>query len=188
VRLSTERVLQETLAHEQAEAVGRGRYEARGEKLGDRNGYENGTLKTGEGVWRVKLPQIRGREDPYQSPFWGQVATTSDVLTRLMVEMDVGGRSQRDIEYSLESAVGHFLLSQSTVSELTDTLNQESEAWRTRDLSHEAVASLFIETVYEPLRRWGQKTGVLWVGAIGEDGRKVLLRLATTNSESDERC
>lgn len=188
VRLSTERVLQETLEHEQAEALGRGRYEARGEKLGYRNGYENGTLKTGEGVLRVKLPQIRGREDPYRSPLWGQVATTSDVLKRLIVEMYVGGMSQRDIEYSLASAVGQFILSKSTVSELTETLSQEYEAWRTRDLSHEAVAYLFIDTVYEPLRRWGQKTGVLCVWAICEDGRKVLLSLSTTNSESYESC
>jgi transposase-like protein len=188
VRLSTERVLQEALEHEQAEALGRGRYEARGEKLGYRNGYENGTLKTGEGVLRVKLPQIRGQEEPYRSPLWGQVATTSEVLKRLIVEMYVGGMSQRDIEYSLESAVGQFVLSKSTVSELTDTLSQEYEAWRTRDLSHEAVAYLFMDTVYEPLRRWGQKTGVLCVWAICEDGRKVLLSLSTTNSESYESC
>lgn len=188
VRLSTERVLQEALEHEQAEALGRGRYEARGEKLGYRNGYENGTLKTGEGVLRVKLPQIRGQEDPYRSPLWGQMATTSEVLKRLIVEMYVGGMSQRDIEYSLESAVGQFVLSKSTVSELTDTLSQEYEAWRTRDLSHEAVAYLFMDTVYEPLRRWGQKTGVLCVWAICEDGRKVLLSLSTTNSESYESC
>jgi putative transposase len=188
VRLSTERILQEALEHEQAEALGRGRYEARGEKLGYRNGDENGTLKTGEGVFRVKLPQIRGREDSYRSPLWRQVATPSDVLKRLMVERYVGGMSQRDIEYSLESALGHFVLSKSTVSELSDTLSQESEAWRTRDLSKEAVAYLFMDTVYEPLRRWGQKTGVLCVWAICEDGRKVLLSLSTTNSESYESC
>jgi putative transposase len=185
-RLSTERVLQEALEHEQAEAWGRGRYEARGEKLGYRNGYENGTLKTGEGVLRVKWPQIRGQDDPYRSPLWGQVATTSEVLKRLIVEMYVGGMSQRDIEYSLESAVGQFVLSKSTVSELTDTLSQEYEAWRTGDLSHEAVAYLFMDTVYEPLRRWGQKTGVLCVWAICAEGRKVLLSLSTTNSESYE--
>ena len=188
VRLSTERVLQEALEQEQAEALGRGRYEARGEQAGYRNGYENGTLKTAEGVFRVKLPQIRGREEPYRSPLWRQVATTSDVLKRLIVEMYVGGMSQRDIEYSLESALGQFVLSKSTVSELTDTLSQEYEAWRTRDLSQEAVAYLYMDTVYEPLRRWGQRTGVLCVWAICEDGHKVLLSLSTTNSESSESC
>jgi putative transposase len=188
VRLSTERVLQEALEQEQTTALGRGRYEARGEQLGYRNGYEKGTLKTAEGVLRVKLPQIRGREEPYRSPLWRQVATTSDVLKRLIVEMYVGGMSQRDIEYSLESALGQFVLSKSTVSELTDTLTEEYEAWRMRDLSQEPVAYLFIDTVYEPLRRWGQKTGVLCVWAICEDGRKVLLSLSTTNSESYESC
>jgi transposase-like protein len=96
--------------------------------------------------------------------------------------------SQRDIEYSLESALGQFVLSKSTVSELTDTLSEEYEAWRMRDLSNETVAYLFIDTVYEPLRRWGQKTGVLCVWAMCEDGRKVLLSLSTTNSESYESC
>lgn len=50
VRLSTERVLQEALEHDQAAALGRGRSEARGEQLGYRNGDENGTLKTAAGV------------------------------------------------------------------------------------------------------------------------------------------
>jgi transposase-like protein len=64
VRLSTERILQEALEQEQAVALGRGRYEARGEKVGYRNGYEKGTLKTGEGVLHVKVPQIRGQAEP----------------------------------------------------------------------------------------------------------------------------
>jgi putative transposase len=99
-----------------------------------------------------------------------------------------GGMSQRDIEYSLESALGHFVLGKSTVSELRATLTEEYEAWRTRDLSQETVTYLFIDTVYEPLRRWGQKTGILCVWAICEEGRKVLVSLSTTNSESSESC
>lgn len=188
VRLSTERILQEALEHEQAQALGRGRYEARGEKGGYRNGYEKGTLKTAEGIFHVQLPQIRGREEPFRSALWGQLANTSEVLKRLIVEMYVGGLSQRDIEYSLESALGHFVLGKSTVSELSATLSEEYEAWRTRDLSQETVTYLFIDTVYEPLRRWEQKTGILCVWAICEDGRKVLVSLSTTNSESYESC
>ena len=99
VRLSTERVLQEALEEEQAEALGRERYERRTRERGYRNGYENGTLKTAEGVLRVEVPQIRGREEPYRSQLWRQVAKTSDVLKRLIVEMYAGGLSQRDIEF-----------------------------------------------------------------------------------------
>jgi putative transposase len=188
VRLSTERVLQEALEHEQAQALGRGRYERRDGELGYRNGYEAGTLKTAEGVLRVQVPQIRGRAEPYRSQLWSQVATTSEVLKRLIVEMYAGGLSQRDIEYTLEKALGQFVLSKSTVSELTDRLTQEYEAFRTRDLSGYEVAYLFMDAVYEPLRRWGSKTGVLCVWAICVDGRKVLLSLSTANSESYESC
>jgi len=188
VRLATERILQEALEHEQAEALGRGRYEARGEKSGYRNGYENGTLKTGEGVLHVKVPQIRGQADPYRSQLWRNVGNTSDVLKKLILEMYVGGMSQRDIEYGLEKAVGQFVVSKSTVSEMAESLTEEYETFRTRDLSHEPVAYLFIDTVYEPLRRWGQKTGILCVWAICEDGRKVLVSLSLTNSESYESC
>ncbi|MBI3680788.1 MAG: transposase [Acidobacteria bacterium] len=160
VRLSTERVLQEALEEEQAVALGRGRYERREEERGYRNGYEQGTLKTAEGVLRVEVPQIRGREEPYRSPLWRQVGRTSDVLKRLIVEMYTGRLSQRDIEFGLEKALGQFVLSKSAVSELTDSLAQEYEAFRTRDLSGYEVAYLFMDAVYEPLRRWGSKTGV----------------------------
>jgi transposase-like protein len=119
---------------------------------------------------------------------WQNVGNTSDVLKKLIVEMYVGGMSQRDIEYGLESAVGQFLLSKSMVSDITESLAEEYEAFRTRDLSQEPIAYLFIDTVYEPLRRWGQKAGVLCVWAICEDGRKVLLSLSTANSESYESC
>ena len=53
--------------------------------------------------------------------------------------------SQRDLEDGLEKARGHFGLSKSTVSELTDTLTQAYAALRTRDLSGDEVASLFRE-------------------------------------------
>ncbi len=78
--------------------------------------------------------------------------------------------------------------SKRTVSELTDTVNPEYAAFRTRELRGYEVAYLFIAAVYEPLRRGGSKTGVLGVGALCVDGRKVLLSLSTANSESQESC
>ena len=188
VRLSTERVLQEALEQEQAEALGRGRSERREQEGGYRNGYESGTLKTAEGVLRVQLPQIRGREEPYRSELWSQMARTSDVLKRLIVERYAGGLSPREIEYGLEKALGQFVLAKSAVSELTDTLTQEYEAFRTRDLSGYEVAYLLMDAVYEPWRRWGSKTGVFCVWASCVEGRKVLLSLSTAKSESFASC
>jgi len=48
------------------------------------------------------------------------------------------------------------------------------------------VAYLFLATGYEPLRRWGQKTGGRCGWAIGEEGRKGWLSLSTANRESFE--
>jgi transposase-like protein len=114
-------VLQETLEQKQAQALGRTRYERRDGVSDYRNDYETGTLKTAEGVLRMQVPQSRGREEPYRSQLWSQVGSTSEVLKRLIVEMYAGELSQRDIEYSLEKALGQFILSKSTVSKLTDT-------------------------------------------------------------------
>lgn len=188
VRLSTERVLQEALEQEQAEALGRSRYERQPTLQGYRNGYEDGTVKTAEGVFRLQLPQVRGLREPYRSKLWAALGRTSDVLTRMIVEMYAGGMSQRDIESALEKALGQFVVSKSAVSDITERLTHEYEAFRTRDLSGFDIAYLFIDAVYEPLRRWGSKTGVLCVWGICGDGRKVLLTLSTTNSESYESC
>jgi hypothetical protein len=46
---------------------------------------------------RVKVPQVRGLDKSYRSQVWANVAKTSDRLKTLIVEMFVGGRSQRDI-------------------------------------------------------------------------------------------
>jgi hypothetical protein len=70
---------------------------ARGQ-LESRHGYENGTLKTAEGVWQVQGPQIRGRKEPSRSEWWSQVAKTSEVLKRLIGERYAGELSQRAIE------------------------------------------------------------------------------------------
>jgi transposase-like protein len=119
---------------------------------------------------------------------WANLATTSDRLKTLIVEMFVGGMAQHDIEAAWEKALGQFVLSKSAISPMTDTLRQEYEAFRTRDLQGDDVAYLCIDTVYDPLRRWGSKTGVMGVWGVCVDGRKGLLTLSTANSESCESC
>lgn len=92
------------------------------------------------------------------------------------------------MEYGLEKARGQLVLSQSTVRELTETLTQEDAAFRSRALSGDEGAYRLMDAGYEPLRGWGRKTGVVCVGAICGEGRKVLRTLSTANRESDESC
>lgn len=52
-------------------------------------------------------------------------------------------------------------------------------------LSGIEVEYLFLDAVYESLRRYGAKEGILAAWCITTDGRKVLLHLAVANKESE---
>jgi transposase-like protein len=86
---------------------------------------------------------------------------------------------------ALEEATGDRLLSRTAVSQVTEVLWDEYEAFAERDLSGFEVAYLFLDAVYESLRQQGGgKEGVLCAWAICADGRKVMLHLALGNKES----
>jgi transposase-like protein len=76
-------------------------------------------------------------------------------------------------------------LSKSTVSRVTQQLNQEFETWRRRDLSDLPVVYLFLDGQYHAARRGtDEKEGVLSAYALLDDGRPVLLHLDLGPRES----
>lgn len=82
-------------------------------------------------------------------------------------------------------ATGDLILSKSSVSQVTEVLWEEFELFKERDLSSLEVDYLFLDGVYESLRRLaGLKEAVLVAWAILRDGRKVLLFLSLGNKES----
>lgn len=187
IKLCTEKTLQELLEVEQDEFLGRDRYE-RGGTEGRRNGYEPGRFKTAEGILEVGKPQIRGLDKPYRSELWDKFTNTSEQLRKMVMEMYTLGMSTRDIEEGLENALGGFIISRNTVSKITEELSEEYEKFKQRDLSGFDVIYLFIDTVYEPLRRYGSKTGVMCSWAYLTNGSKVLIDITTANAESYEAC
>ena len=93
-QLATERVLQDALAREQTEVLGCHREERCGTSAGYRNGYADGTLKTAEGVLRVKSPRSRRLGEIPRSWVWAKLAKTSDRLKTLCVRQAVTVRSR----------------------------------------------------------------------------------------------
>ena len=188
IRLGVERLIQEMLEEEVQDYLGRDHYARRApdqEHLGYRNGYEPGRVRTGEGEVTVQVPQVRDAPETYRSELMTKLRGNSEVLERLASEMYVRGMSTRDIEDALEKATGERLLSRTAVSRLTETLWEDYEAFTQRDLSGFAVIYLFLDAVYESLRRQGGgKEGVLCAWAICADGRKVLIHMALGNKES----
>ena len=193
VQLGAQLVVQEMLERETTEQLGRGHYQHRrpGEPLrGHRNGYEPGHLRTAEGEIPVQVPQVRDwiEGGPYRSSLMAFLRGNSDVLNRLAAEMYARGLSVRDIEDALQDATGEPLLSRNAVSELSETLWEDYQAFCERDLSSLAVEYGFIDAGYEGLRQWGCSQGLLGAWAICRDGRKVMLHLALGSRESYDNC
>ncbi|MDI3298344.1 MAG: IS256 family transposase [Bacillota bacterium] len=102
------------------------------------------------------------------------------------VEMYARGLSTRDIEDALREAAGERLLSRTQVSAITDSLWKEYEAFRDRRLDAFQVQYLFLDAIFEPLRRTGTvREGVLAASGITLEGRRVLLHLALGSRESE---
>jgi transposase-like protein len=187
-RLGVERLAQELLEQEATDYLEREHYQRRRpeqEHRGYRNGYEPRRIRTAEGEIQVQVPQVRDAPQTYRSELMTFLRGNSEVLERLAVEMYARGLSTRDIEAALVEATGDHLLSRTAVSQITDVLWEDYEAFSGRDLSGFEVEYLFLDAVYESLREQaGLKEGVLVAWAICADGRKVLLHLALGNKES----
>jgi len=188
VRLGIERLVQELLEQEVTDYLEREHYQRRRpeqEHRGYRNGYEPGRIRTAEGEVVVQVPQVRDTPETYRSELMTFLRGNSDVLQRLAVEMYARGLSTRDIEDALVDATGDRLLSRTAVSQLTEVLWADYEAFANRDLSGFELEYLFLDAVYESLReQGGLKEGLLAAWGICTDGRKVLLHLALGNKES----
>lgn len=188
--LGMKQLVQQALEAEQEDFLGRGRYERR-EDAGQghfyRNGYEEAGLSTAEGEVGVRMPQVRGTgEEPYRSKLMEFLEGNSEALERLVTEMYARGLSTRDVEDCFKDiSTGEPLLSRTAVSEITDQLWEDYRTFCERDLSEIEVEYLFVDAVYESLRRYGAKESVLCAWAITTEGRKMLLHLAVGNKESE---
>jgi putative transposase len=163
-QLGAKKLIQEALEEEQEYYLMRGRYERRGEDAPAlyRNGYEPGRVMIGEGSITVERPQVRGGSEPYRSRIWDLVGGRSERVERLVVEMYARRLSTRDIEDLFRGEDGQVLLSKSAVSEITDRLWEEYEAFSQRDLSELPLVYLVVDGVYEAMRRLGmERDGIL---------------------------
>ncbi len=109
----------------------------------------------------------------------------SDVLERLVTETYARGLSTRDVEDCFRDATGELVISKSAVSQITDRLWEDYQAFCSRDLSGIEVEYLLLDAISESLRRHGAKEGVLAAWCVTAEGRKVLLHLAVGNGESE---
>jgi len=195
--------VEQLLGAEVSDALGRRKGQRRedGEGVGEaatagyRNGYKSRSLLTGEGEMEVRVPQVRdyavgGEDQTYRSAIWAGLGKRSVSLEKLIAEMYARGLSTRDIEDLLTeiSEDGQTpLLSKSSVSQVTEVLWEQFDAFTRRDLSNFDVVYLFADAVHESLRQQAScSQAVLVSWGILRDGSKVLLHMSLGNKESHE--
>jgi transposase-like protein len=189
VRLAARLIVEEALEGEAADALGRGYY-ARGAAPGSgyRNGYRTGRLKTAEGEIAYSAPQIADRAEPFRSRIRDIVRGRTEELEALAVEMYARGLSTRDIEALFADGDGRSLLSRTAVSEITERLWAEYEAFAGRDLSEFEVVYLFVDGIAERLHLGQPREAVLAAWGILACGKKALLHLAPGTKEDRASC
>lgn len=188
-QLGLRKIIEELLEAEVSDRLGRGYYQ-RGpdEALGHRNGYRTGRLKTAEGEVEYSVPQVRGLKESFQSRIRPELGKRTEALEDLAVEMYARGLSTRDIEAALCDDKGRSLLSRTAVSQVTERLWEEYEAFASRDLSEDDVAYLFTDGIAERLHGGQRREAVLCAWGITSEGQKVLLHLSPGTKEDTESC
>ena len=169
VRLALRLIVEEALEGEVADALGRERYaRGEGEKAGYRNGYRTGKVKTAEGAVEYAAPQVRETPEPFVSGVRAALSGRTQALEDLAVELYARGLSTRDIEDAFTDERGRRLLSRAAVSEITERLWAEYEAFSKRDLSEHAIAYLYVDGIAERLRPGQKREAVLAAWGIGD--------------------
>jgi transposase-like protein len=188
VKLATRLIIEEALESEVEEQLGRGYY-AHGAQAGHRNGYRRGGLDTAEGRIAYALPQVRGTLAPYRSQVHHALADgRTEELERLAIEMYARGLSVRDIERAFTDSGGECVLSKSAVSQLSERLWADYQAFAGRDLAEFDVLYLFVDGIAEKLHLGQPREAVLAAWGITRAGNKVLLGLCPGTKEDTGSC
>jgi len=163
-------------------------YYAHGAGVGYRNGYRRGQLDTAEGRIEYGCPQVRETLTPFRSQIRAAIGGRTEELERLAIEMYARGLSVRDIESAFTDARGESLLSRSAVSEITERLWSDYQAFAGRDLGEHRVLYLFVDGIAERLHLGQPREAVLAAWGITTSGNKVLLGLTPGTKEDTGSC
>jgi putative transposase len=184
LRLATRLIVEEALEAEVEDALDRG-YHAHGAApgAGYRNGYRTARLKTAEGPIAYAAPQVADRDEPFRSALRAGLEGRTEALEDLAVELFARGLSTRDIADVFTDRDGRQLLSRAAVSQLSERLWAEYQAFAQRDLAEHDIVYLFVDGIAERLRPGQPREPVLAAWGIARDGRKVLLHLMAGSRE-----
>jgi len=183
VRGIVQDALQEFLQAEMTEHLGAGHYERTDMRTGVRNGYKPRTLNLTVGSVSLRVPQTRGSE--FHTELFERYQRSERAFTLAIVDMWLNGVSSRKVA-DITDALCSVTFSKSTVSELCKSLDVQVDAWRSRDLSGHAYPYVFVDALYEHVRKDGKvvSEGLLVATGVRDDGIREVLDVAIADTES----
>ena len=169
---------------ERDQHLGAGLHERAEGRRGYANGYKPKTVDTPAGALTLRVPKSRGREEPFFPQSLERGRRSSRAVMLAIAQMYVQGVSTRDAakvmaEFGLEG------LSSTQVSRAAALLDEELEAWRTRELG--PVRYLVLDARYEKVHDGGVVRDAAILSAVGVDpeGRRRLLGVSAALSEAE---
>lgn len=191
LRTRVREAIEITLEEELAEALGCGRYERSGGRLGYRNGKQQRTITTAYGPKDLEIPRGRlvsedGTSEEFRSEIVPRYARRSREVDEAILGAYLAGANSRRIRKALAPLLGEEHLSKSAVSRVVSRLKAHFARWSGRDLSAERYAIVYLDGFHLKVRlaRRVVSAPVLAVLGVAEDGRKVLVSLRLAVSEA----
>jgi putative transposase len=190
VREGARKMLQAVLEEEVDEFLGRRRYQ----RTTDHRGYRNGhlparTIGVGLGAVEVKVPRVSDvpkdiSPDGFHSQIVSRYQRRSRTQARLLARLYLEGLASGDFEPIFRALVGDTAaLSPTRILRLKEEWQQEYQTWKRRPLRGRYVY-LFADGLYVKAGGERDKTAVLVVIGVNEQGRKELLAMDEGYRES----
>ena len=193
LRLKTREWIEEMVNEELDAALGTGRHERSAERRGYRKGKRRRSITTSNGKHTIDMPRGEYFEPgPEGKKEWNsrvipRYRRRTEAVDEALIRAYLGGTNTRRIEQALSPLLEGAALSKSTVSRIVARLSEAFEAWRTRELSEEDIAILFLDGFILRLRlaKRVERIPVLCAIGVQSDGGRVLLALEARTSESE---
>ena len=165
--------------------IGADKHEQSTDRTSYRCGFRPRRLDTRMGTMYLLVPKVRnGGYIPF---FVTERKRSEAALVQVIQEAYVQGVSTRKIE-KLAKSLGIEGISRSQVSEMTQGLNEQAEAFRNRPLTSEAYPVLWVDALYEKVRFAGRvvSMAILLVCGVNDEGKREVLAIEPMLEESRE--
>lgn len=190
LRARIRELIEDVLSEEVTEALGQPRRE-RGERCGYRHGTRRRHLTLSAGSVSITVPRARlmhpdGTHTEWRSGLLPRHRRMSHAAEPAVVHTYLAGGNTRRIRTALAPLLEGGPLSKSAVSRIVQSLQAAFDTWRTRSLTAEPMAYLYLDALYPRVRSAGRVIAMPVLVAVGvcPRGHKRLLALQTSGGET----